>query len=75
VLLLGFDLSEAKPLPDRLEQHRATNYRNLIRQAMKDNAQTQWVLVDHDRPVGKDFEELDNLTTDTLSNVIGMLAH
>jgi hypothetical protein len=53
VLLLGFDLSEAKPLPDRLEQHRVTNYRNLIRQAMKDNAQTQWVLVDHDRPVGK----------------------
>ena len=75
VLLLGFDLSEAKPLPDRLEQHRATNYRNLIRQAMKDNAQTQWVLVDHDQLIGKDFGELANLTTDTLTNVIGMLAH
>ena len=75
VLLLGFDLSEAKPLPDRLEQHRATNYRNLIRQAMKDNAQTQWVLVDHDQPIGKDFGELANLTTDTLTNVIGMLTH
>jgi hypothetical protein len=70
VLLLGFDLSEAKPLSDRLEQHRATNYRNLIRQAMKDNAQTQWVLVDHDRPVGKDFEKLENLTQDTLENVL-----
>jgi hypothetical protein len=75
VLLLGFDLSESNPLPDRLQEHRATNYRNLIRQAMKDNAQTQWVLVDHDQPVGKDFEELDNLTRDSLNNVIGTLAH
>ena len=75
VLLLGFDLSEAKPLSDRLEQHRATNYRNLIRQAMKDHAQTQWVLVDHPQPIGKDFGELVNLTQDSMDNVIGMLTH
>jgi hypothetical protein len=75
VLLLGFDLAEADLPVDRLQRHRAVNYRNLVRQAIKDNANTQWVLVDHDRPVGKDFEELGNLTTDTLTNVIGMLAH
>ena len=75
VLLLGFDLAEADLPVDRLQRHRALNYRNLVRQAIKDNANTQWVLVDHDRPVGKDFEELGNLTTDTLTNVIGMLAH
>jgi hypothetical protein len=73
VLLLGFDLAESDPLPDRLEQHRATNYRNLIRGAIKENAQTQWVLVDHDQDLGKDFVELPNLTRDTLINVIGML--
>ena len=75
VLLLGFDLTEAELPVDRLQRHRALNYRNLARQAIKDNPNTQWVLVDHPGPIGKDFGELDNLTTDTLSNVIGMLAH
>ena len=75
VLLLGFDLAEAELPADRLQRHRALNYRNLVRQAIKDNPNTQWVLVDHPQPIGKDFGELANLTTDTLANVIGMLAH
>jgi hypothetical protein len=75
VLLMGFDFAENELPSDRLERHRWLNHRNLIRQAIKDNAQTQWVLVDHDQPVGKDFGELSNVTTDTLANVIGMLAH
>jgi hypothetical protein len=75
VLLLGFDLAEADLVADRLERHRALNYRNLVRQAMKDNAQTQWVLVDHPKDIGKDFVELENLTQDSLTNVIGMLNH
>ena len=70
VLLLGFDLAEVELPADRLERHRWLNHRNLIRQAMKDNVQTQWVLVDHDRPVDKYFKELDNLTQDTLDNVL-----
>jgi hypothetical protein len=32
-------------------------------------------LVDHAGQIGKDFGQLENLTRDTLSNVIGMLAH
>ena len=75
VLLLGFDLTEVDLPTDRLQRHRALNYRNLIRQAIKDNSNTQWVLVDHPGPIGKDFDELDNLTQDTLHNVIGMLNH
>ena len=73
VLLLGFDLAEADLPVDRLQRHRALNYRNLVRQAMKDNPNTQWVLVDHPQPIGKDFGELVNLTQDSMDNVIGML--
>ena len=75
VLLLGFDLAEVELPTDRLQRHRALNYRNLVRQAIKDNPNTQWVLVDHPQPIGKDFGELVNLTQDSMDNVIGMLTH
>ena len=73
VLLLGYDLAEVELPTDRLLRHRALNYRNLVRQAIKDNPNTQWVLVDHARAIGKDFVELKNLTQDTLDNVIATL--
>ena len=75
VLLLGYDLSEPVKLPDRLQEHRALNYRNLFRQAILDNPDVQWVVVDHDKEFRKDLQDLPNLTRDTLANVIGMLAH
>ena len=73
VLLLGFDFAETELPADRLERHRWLNHRNLIRQAIKDNSDTQWVLVDHAGPIGKDFGELENLTHDTLDNVLATL--
>lgn len=75
VLLLGFDVSQDQLPIDQLERHKVQNYRNLTRQTMVSNSQTQWVLVDHAGEIGKDFDQLQNLTRDTLSNVIGMLAH
>lgn len=72
VLLLGFNFSEHVPNPDRLVEHRAQNYRGLIRQAIKDNNHIQWVLVDHPDEIGKDMI-LDNLTKDTMSNVLKLL--
>jgi hypothetical protein len=75
VLLLGYDLSETEKLLDKLQEHRATNYRNLLKQAIKDNPTVQWVAVDHDKEFRKDLAQLENLTRDSLDNVIGMLAH
>ena len=72
VLLLGFDLTKLLPNPDRLLSNQAQHHRNLIRQAVKDYAHVQWVVVDHATPVGKDFNELDNLTQDTLDNVLNL---
>lgn len=73
VLLFGFDFSEKPVLEDKLLEHRATNYYNLIKQVIKDNALIQWVLVDHPKPLKPDFAVLDNLTKDTMSNVLKLL--
>lgn len=75
VLLLGFNWLKQPKNIDKLEEHRAHNYKHLIKHAIQDNPNVQWVLVDH--PSGKLFPELDNLanlTQDTLSNVLSMLS-
>lgn len=73
VLMLGFDFGEPVALPDRLQEHRAHNYRHLVKQAIKNHSNTQWVLVDHEHSIMKDWKDLSNLTTDTLSNVLALL--
>ena len=70
ILLLGFDLAELPPELDRLKTHQALHHRNLIRQAIKDYAHVQWVVVDHPNKLGKDLLGLENLTQDTLDNVL-----
>ena len=72
ILMLGFDFTELSSNPDRLQEHRNQNYRGLIRQTIKSNDHIQWVLVDHMGEIGKDMI-LDNLTVDTMSNVLKLL--
>jgi hypothetical protein len=73
VLLLGFDFTEPVKLENRLLEHRAQYYRLLANQVIKDNSQTQWVLVDHPGKVMQNWNTLDNLTCDTLLNVLTIL--
>ena len=72
VLLVGFDLSEPVINPDKLAEHRAHNYRGLVRQAIASNSQVQWVLVDHPAPVMKTMLDLENLSADTMSAVLAL---
>ena len=74
VLLLGFDWQPTPKSDDRLIEHQAQNYRNLIRQAIKDMPDVQWVLVDHGPELMTEVKNLPNLTQDTLANVIKLLA-
>ena len=74
VLLLGFDFTEPNKHADKLLEHKAHNYRSLTRQIILDNVNTQWVAVDHPGEFRKDLRDLDNLTQDSLANVIGMLS-
>jgi hypothetical protein len=72
VLLLGFDLTELEPNPDRLLGHKAHHHRNLIRQAVKDYAHVQWVVVDHLGKLDPNLTNLDNISTDTLQAVLAL---
>jgi hypothetical protein len=72
VLLLGFDWSEREKNPNKLEEHKFQAYRSLVSHAISDNPDTQWVLVDHPAPVMKMFFKLENLTTDTMENCLGL---
>ena len=73
VLLLGFDLAELKTVPDRLLNHRAHHHRNLLRQAIKDNTKTQWVIVDHAGKLDPNLVDLENVVQDTLNSVLSMI--
>jgi len=70
VLLVGFDFSEKDPNPDKLLEHRAHNYRGMVRQAILNNEQVQWVAIDHHLPLRKDLASCSNLGQDTLDNVL-----
>lgn len=75
VLLLGFDFGAREPLSDKLQEHRARNYEGLTRQVMVANPLIQWVAVDHPAAFRKDLAKVENLTQDSLDNVIGMLSN
>lgn len=75
VLLLGFDWRAQPKNPDRLLEHRAHNYRSLVKAAIQNNPQTQWVLIDHPEDIMPELNGIENLTKDTLSNVVSMLTN
>lgn len=73
VLLLGFDFSEPTPNPDRLLEHRANHYRNLVNQAIKNNPTVQWIAVNHSGKLSPEIAKLEQFTTDTLENILELL--
>jgi hypothetical protein len=74
VLLLGFDLRDKIKNSDKLVENRIQHHRNLTKQVIVSNPNTQWVLVDHPGKIGESFTSLDNLTNDSMASVINMLA-
>jgi hypothetical protein len=73
VLLLGFDWQQQPKHTDRLQEHRNINYRQLVKHVIMDNPDVQWVLVDHAPELTPELANLENLTQDTLENVIELL--
>ena len=74
VLLLGFDLTPLPTDTDRLLTHRAQHHRNLLRQAMVNYDQVQWVVVDHLGNLDPKLANLDNILLDTMQTVLNMAA-
>ena len=67
VLLMGFGLPPMTTAEDR-------HYYGHTLSVIKQNPDTQWVLVDHSADLDKNFQDLPNLTCDTLENVLQLLA-
>lgn len=73
VLLTGFDLG-AKELPaDPLEKHKLKNRAGLIRSVIVGYPDVQWVLIDHATELDVAYQNLSNLTCDSLKNVLQLL--
>jgi len=73
VLLLGFDWTEKPTSTDKLIAHRANNYRKFVRDTIQTNPAVQWVLVDHPGEIMPELSNLENLSQDSLENVIELL--
>ena len=72
VLLLGWDLTELLPNPNRLQANQTQHHRNLLWQALKDYGHIQWVVVDHPEPLDPNLANLENVVTDTMSAVLAL---
>ena len=70
VLLVGFDFTEQPRNSDRMVEHQAQHHRGLAMQAIRDNAEIQWVLIDHPGKIHPAMADLPNLTQDTMNNVL-----
>ena len=73
VLLLGYDLTPLSAVEDRLAQHKMVNRHGLIRSTMADGLQTQWVVIDHPGDLDKAYQNIPNLTCDTMQNALQLL--
>lgn len=72
VLLVGFAWQLPISVADRFEQHKITNRHGLIRGAIANMPQTQWVAIDC-ADMDPSYKILANLTCDTLENVLQLL--
>ena len=73
VLLLGFDFSEILLPEDKLSRHKLKNYHGLLRGIIGSDLNVQWVAVDHPGQFDKSYQNLPNLTCDTMANALKLL--
>ena len=66
VLLLGFDWSTPNPA--------LVDYQGLVEATIVNYPNTQWVLVDQPDSLRPELSKLQNLTTDTMVNVLKLMA-
>jgi hypothetical protein len=69
ILLLGFKFAKSKSKDD-INRHRQEAYLHNVRTIIKENADKQFVLVNYKGKLSKDFNALENLMRDSLSNVL-----
>jgi len=73
VLLLGFNFGDIVLPEDKLAQHKLKNWHGLIRSVIAADPKIQWVAVDHPAQFDKSYQNLPNLTCDTMANALKLL--
>jgi hypothetical protein len=73
VLLVGFDFSKPSVPSDKFEAHKIRNYHGMIRSVISNTQNTQWVVIDHPEKLDKIYQNLPNLTCDTMENALKLL--
>lgn len=73
VLMLGFDWPSWEKSPDKLLEHKAHNYRNVVNQLIQTRSDVQWIIIDPPSAVRAELTKLDNFGSDSLANVLKLL--
>lgn len=73
VLLVGFDLSTPVPSNDKVTETKILHYHGMLRSKIQNSEKVQWVLVDHRNPLDIAYQNLSNLTCDTMENALKLL--
>ena len=73
ILMVGFDLGAIPDLQDRVALTKMKHYRGMIRSKINSTPDVQWVLVDHPQILDKMYQDLPNLTCDTMENALKLL--
>ena len=74
VLMVGFVFPPIGEIPDRFELHKLRNRYGLVRSLVTNNPGIQFVMIDHPKQLEKTYQNIANLTRDTLGNVLQLLA-
>jgi len=72
ILLVGFKFTKPKST-DKLKQHKQLAYLHNIKTIVETNEDKQFVLVNYKGKLSKDFDSIDNLTRDSLGNVLELV--
>lgn len=73
VLLLGYNLAKIQAPGDAYEKHKLINYHGMIRSIIVNKPEVQWVVVDHPEEFDKIYQDVPNLTRDTMANALKLL--
>jgi hypothetical protein len=73
VLLAGFDLTPIVLNSNRVADTKIQHYHGMIRAKIKNTPEVQWVLVDHPPELDQSYQNLSNLTCDTMENALKLL--
>jgi hypothetical protein len=73
ILLLGFKFTKPKPKDDKLTQHKQLAYLHNIKTIVESNEDKQFVLVNYKGKLSKEFDDIENLSRDSLANVLELV--